>query len=145
MRLRAQWPPMRFDRPLQVGARGGHGPIRYRVTEYEPGRRVVFRFESPTPLDGWHGFELTETGSEQTRLRHLIAVRPYIWMVVLWPIAFRWFHDAVIEDALHRAAVATGDVSAAPPRWSPWVRILRRIAVGILGDPSAVSRGRDST
>ena len=31
------WPPMRFDRPLQVGADGGHGPIRYRVEEHAPG------------------------------------------------------------------------------------------------------------
>ena len=27
--------PVRFDRPLAVGAEGGHGSIRYSVVEYE--------------------------------------------------------------------------------------------------------------
>lgn len=26
-----RWPALTLDRPLQVGATGGHGPIRYRV------------------------------------------------------------------------------------------------------------------
>jgi hypothetical protein len=34
-----RWPAMRFDRPLGVGARGGHGPVRYAVGAYVPGRR----------------------------------------------------------------------------------------------------------
>jgi hypothetical protein len=33
------WPEMRFDRPLVVGADGGHGPVLYAVEAYEPGRR----------------------------------------------------------------------------------------------------------
>jgi hypothetical protein len=28
------WPRMEFDRALNVGARGGHGPIRYFVEAY---------------------------------------------------------------------------------------------------------------
>jgi hypothetical protein len=40
-----RWPAMRLDRPLQVGARSGHGLIRYRVELFEPARRVRFRFE----------------------------------------------------------------------------------------------------
>ncbi|UNO43730.1 DUF2867 domain-containing protein [Streptomyces sp. MST-110588] len=38
---------MRFDRPLGVGAYGGHGPVRYRVSAYDPGRRIRFDFTSP--------------------------------------------------------------------------------------------------
>jgi len=30
------WPPMRLDQPLGVGAGGGHGPIRYFVEQYVP-------------------------------------------------------------------------------------------------------------
>jgi hypothetical protein len=41
------WPAMRFDRPLSVGASGGHGPIGYRIVEYQPGQRVRFRFTGP--------------------------------------------------------------------------------------------------
>jgi len=52
------WPPVVLDRPLGVGAAGGHGPIRYRVVAYQPGRRVVFEFTAPTPLNGTHSFEV---------------------------------------------------------------------------------------
>ncbi|MFB6520879.1 hypothetical protein [Streptomyces sp. NPDC056401] len=42
------WPAMRLDPCLSVGAKGGHGPIRYTVSAYEPGVRVswplVFRW-----------------------------------------------------------------------------------------------------
>ena len=42
---REVWPPMMLDSALKVGAAGGHGPVRYRVSEYVPGRRVVFQFD----------------------------------------------------------------------------------------------------
>ena len=32
------WPRMKFDKPLTVSAKGGHGPIRYFVEEYVPGK-----------------------------------------------------------------------------------------------------------
>ena len=32
-----RWPAMRFDRPLGVGAVGGHGPIRYVIEAYVDG------------------------------------------------------------------------------------------------------------
>ena len=41
------WPPMKFDQPLQPGAKGGHGPIRYFVKSYEPGKNVYFEFTAP--------------------------------------------------------------------------------------------------
>ena len=46
------WPPMVLDRPLAVGADGGHGVIRYYVSEYEPGRRVRFTFRPRTGIIG---------------------------------------------------------------------------------------------
>jgi hypothetical protein len=30
------WPSIRFDRPLGIGAVGGHGPIGYTVEAYNP-------------------------------------------------------------------------------------------------------------
>ena len=42
-----RWPAIRFDHPLQVGAKGGHGPFRYKVGAYAPGRRVQFVFGEP--------------------------------------------------------------------------------------------------
>ena len=55
---RGAWPPMRFDGPLAEGANGGHGPIRYTVESYTPGRSVRFRFTGPRGFDGFHGFEV---------------------------------------------------------------------------------------
>ena len=48
------WPRMRFDRPLGVGARGGHGPIRYRVEECVPGSRILYRVEAREDVDVHH-------------------------------------------------------------------------------------------
>jgi hypothetical protein len=39
------WRPMVLDGPVGVGAAGGHGPFRYRVTAHQPGRRVERRSE----------------------------------------------------------------------------------------------------
>ena len=44
---RDKWPPMKFDSELRVGASGGHGPIRYHVSEYVPGRRIEFNLRRP--------------------------------------------------------------------------------------------------
>jgi hypothetical protein len=42
-----------------------------------------------------------------------------------WPLAVRWLHDALIEDALDRAETATAARPVPARRWSPWVRLLR--------------------
>src|SRR5688572_27803258 len=47
---RDRWPVMHFDRPLQVGAIGGHGPIRHIVERYDPGCAVWFRLTEPRGL-----------------------------------------------------------------------------------------------
>ncbi|MCX5841196.1 MAG: hypothetical protein NTY16_07060 [Deltaproteobacteria bacterium] len=54
---RENWPPMLFDANLKPGAKGGHGPVRYYVDEYVPGRRAIFRFDGTgltAGLDGRH-------------------------------------------------------------------------------------------
>jgi hypothetical protein len=60
---------MRFDRPLAVGAIGGHGPIRYVVEAYDPGAMIRFRFTRPAGFDGVHGFTVV-TRDEGVVLRH---------------------------------------------------------------------------
>ena len=42
-----KWPPIRFKNGIKEGAEGGHGPIRYKVLQYEPGSKVVFEFQRP--------------------------------------------------------------------------------------------------
>jgi hypothetical protein len=58
-----RWTVMRLDRPLQIGAMGGHGPIRYRVERYEPGRAVLFCFSGMRGFYGTHGFEIKDSAS----------------------------------------------------------------------------------
>ena len=43
-----EWSPMWLDGPPAIGIAGGHGPLRYRVTTYEPGRRIVFTLDART-------------------------------------------------------------------------------------------------
>jgi len=121
------WPAMRFDRPLGVGARGGHGPVRYVVEAYEPGRSVRFRFTAPRGFVGTHGFDLVDVAPGTVRLRHVLEMRVESVGRVSWPLAFRWLHDALIEDALDRAAASFGQATTTGGRrkWSRRVRVLR--------------------
>jgi hypothetical protein len=124
---RDRWPAMRFDRPLQVGAVGGHGPIRYRVEVYEPGRAILFRFTGPR-VHGTHGFELKASAPGIIRLEHHLCMRVSGVARLSWPLMFRWLHDALIEDALDRAEAAVTSRPLQERRWSLWVRFLRRVA-----------------
>jgi len=118
------WPAMKFDRPLQVGAVGGHGPIRYSVESYEPGRCIRFRFEAPRGFHGTHGFGVEPIDEGHSRLRHILEMRTAGSAVVSWPIVFRPLHNALIDDALDRAERHMG-AAPAPRGWSRWVRVLR--------------------
>jgi carbon monoxide dehydrogenase subunit G len=115
---------MRLNAPLAVGAVGGHGPIRYTVEAYEPGRFVRFRFTGPRGFHGTHAFAVEPAEDAGTRLRHELVMRTGGAARLTWPVVFRPLHDALIEDAFDRAAVAIGQAPMAPA-WSPWVRILR--------------------
>ena len=128
---RERWPAMRFDGPLAVGARGGHGPIRYVVDAYEQGRRAKFRFTGPAGFHGHHGFEVLEGSGVDEQvptvvLRHELRMNTSGWATVSWPLLYRPLHDALLEDALDQAALAVGD----EPRqvgWTLWVRLLRSV------------------
>lgn len=123
----AHWPALILDRPLQVGADGGHGRIRYTCTAYEPGRAVEFTFTPSMPFVGAHTFEVLDRGEQGCVVRHLIVAEARDMRGrLLWNFAIRWLHDAVIEQLLDRAATAVGHPPAQPARWSPWVRLLRR-------------------
>ena len=72
----AGWAPMRFDRPLAVGADGGHGVVRYHVTGYQPGRRLELTFHPVTGLIGTHTLEVEDRGPYACVLRHRLDARP---------------------------------------------------------------------
>jgi hypothetical protein len=52
------WPSVKFNLPLQVGATGGHGTGPYAVSSYTPGRHI--RFEFGGGRQGYHEFTLQE-------------------------------------------------------------------------------------
>lgn len=121
-----RWPAQRFDRPLGVGANGGHGPIRYEVVAYEPGRRVDYRFlPEGLGLAGTHWFEVVPN-HDGVVFRHVIDGHAKFWAWLRWHLVFRWLHDALLRDALDNAErELTGRVER-PARYNPWVRALRR-------------------
>lgn len=123
---RDRWPVMRFDRPLQVGAVGGHGPIRYVVEAYTPGQHIHFRFTGPEGFIGYHAFGVEAVTLERTRLRHVLEMSAVGQAVFTWSLLFRPLHDALIEDSLDCAERALGGKPAART-WSLWVRLLRRL------------------
>ena len=118
------WPQMRFDKALQEGARGGHGPIRYAIEGYLPGRLVSFRFDPATGFAGRHWIEVVPQGGGVS-LRHVVEghSHPIGWLY--WAFAIRHLHDALIEDAFDRAERELTGAVRSPAPWSVWVRLLR--------------------
>ena len=54
-----KWPPMKLDNGLSVGSKGGHGPIRYSVADYQPEKLITFQFDL-TGFNGFHRFSINE-------------------------------------------------------------------------------------
>lgn len=122
------WPRMILDRPLAVGATGGHGPIRYAVTSYAPGEWVRFTFSGPRGFRGFHEFTVHPADGDRTLLRHTLAMTLHGLALLSWPFAFRPLHDACIEDSLDAAARALGNPPAQRATWSRYVHLLRNAA-----------------
>ncbi|MBM7790453.1 hypothetical protein [Tenggerimyces flavus] len=120
------WPPMVLDNGLEVGSAGGHGPIRYYVTDHQPGSRIEFTFDD-VDLPGTHALELHDGPTPGTTLvRHiLIGYDCGLRNRLTWEVGLRWLHDALIEQLFDRLATVAGKPPARPLRWSPWVKALR--------------------
>lgn len=116
------WPRMVLDRPLGVGASGGHGPIRYRVVAYEPAGFVRFRFKH---VEGWHAFEVLEATSQYCLLEHRMEINARGLALLRWLFVIRPLHDACLEDLLSQAEASLGEIPRVV-RWSPYVRLLMR-------------------
>ncbi|HUF18785.1 MAG TPA: SRPBCC family protein [Thermoanaerobaculia bacterium] len=120
------WPAMRMNRPLAVGAQGGHGPIRYTVEAYAAAESVRFRFTAPRGFQGTHGLDLEVLPTGGVRLRHSLVMQAQGRARVTWPLLFRPLHDALIEDAFDRAERSLG-LPSRERRWPVKVRVLRWI------------------
>ncbi len=135
------WPRMEFDRPLGVGAKGGHGPIRYFVEEYAPGKSITFRFTGPKGFDGFHGFEIMSGPKHTVALKHTLKMNTHGLAVLSWPLVYRPMHDALIEDSLTNAQVSLG-ITSQVLTWSLLVKILRWVVSGGKARPQATPNNR---
>ncbi|MFF0624247.1 DUF2867 domain-containing protein [Streptomyces sp. NPDC004296] len=123
------WPPLRLDRPLGVGADGGHGRIRYHVTAYEPGRRIRFAF-APGPSGqsaGYHELTVRPLGPDRCRVDHVLESRLPFARRLAWHLAIRAAHATVTEELLDNLERAATGHLRAPTRRSPRVRLLNRL------------------
>lgn len=138
-----RWPttPIEFDRPLEVGARGGHGLIRYRVEAYEPGRNLVFRFEPGNGLEGIHRFDVEPRGADGTQLIHTLDTR----LTGVTPLLKRpllALHDRLIEDLLDKAQAATSGNPVKPRPMPRWMRTMNAVEAQLLPRAPGMPRGR---
>lgn len=130
----ATWAPMILDRGLEPGSHGGHAGIGYTVSAHEPGRLVKFAFDRSSGIDGTHALSVVDCGDGTSLLRHVIDGRAHGAMIALWPLAVRWGHDALVEDAFDLAETALGVGPHLPARWSLWVRLLRKVRSAAVSD-----------
>ena len=120
-----RWPQMYFDRPLMVGAIGGHGDIRYTVESYEPGCSITFRFDPSIGLTGTHSFVAVDLGDGRMELTHRLDGEASGAMRLAWPLAIRWMHDAVVEDAFDNAEAVAAQRPVQRRPFTRRVRFLR--------------------
>jgi hypothetical protein len=120
-----KWPPMKLDKGLQVGSKGGHGPIKYFVTDCRPGTSITFQFDLKG-FDGFHKFEIAETGANKTQLIHIIDMTTSGLATLKWVLAIRWLHDAYIEDAFDKVENHFTN-NKKRSEWTLWVKFLRKI------------------
>jgi hypothetical protein len=123
------WPRMKFDRPISVGAKGGHGPIGYVVEAYKPGQSIKFCFTRPKGFNGFHKFDVVKNTHQSVILRHTIEMELKGSALLTWPLLIRPLHDALLEDALSTAQASLG-MTPRMRLWSPWVKIIRWIMSG---------------
>jgi len=120
-----KWSPMKLDNGFEIGSKGGHGLIKYFVTDYQPDNSITFQFDLKG-FDGFHKFELFELEQNETQLKHTVDMNTTGIATLKWALAVRYLHDAYIEDALDTVENHfTQDKKRS--EWSWWVRTLRKI------------------
>jgi hypothetical protein len=132
-----RWPttPLEIDGPLTVGAQSRQGglrltQIRQVVDEYVPGRRIAFRFAPGLGIVGTHSLDVEPLGEHRCRLTHTLEGRVEPKMIPVDPILIRQ-HDALAEDLLDRAELATPSGIARPARWPTSVQIANALELAV--------------
>ncbi len=128
-----RWPtaPLRLDRGLEVGSRGGHGVISYSVEEHDPGRTVVCRFTPGSGLEGTHRLDVVPLSEERSRLVHTLHAG-VTGMLAPFSPALLAMHDTLVEDLLDRAELATAGRIAAQAPLPRWMRAMNAVEARLL-------------
>ncbi len=121
-----KWPRMKLDKGLKVGSKGGHGPIRYFVNEYEPDKLIQFQFTNPSGFYGVHRLQLKASDPHKTTLIHTIEMKTSPQGTLKWMLFVRALHDALIEDAFDKVENYFDDQDR-KSKWSLWVKFCRNV------------------
>ncbi|MGA9637298.1 hypothetical protein [Flavobacterium sp.] len=119
------WPEMKFINGIQIGAKGGHGPIRYYVEKYDPTEIIQFRFSKPNGFNGIHKFEIVELNKETTEIKHTIDMYTEGKGTIFWFLAISSLHNALIEDGFDKLENNFSN-NKKFTKWNMWVRFLRK-------------------
>ena len=118
------WPAMKFKGGMKLGAKGGHGPIRYAVEKYDPHATIQFRFTSPLGFNGIHKFDVKELSDRQTEVTHVIDMKTNMRGAFIWLFAVKSLHNALVEDGLDKLENHFSEEEKST-MWNLWVRVLR--------------------
>lgn len=118
------WPRMKLDKGLEVGSKGGYGPIGYFVEKYKPNELIQFQFTEPQNFVGIHKFEIKSLNVDETEIIHTIEMETRGVGVLTWFLGVRWLHDALIEDAFDQVENYFQNKNKQTP-WNIWVKTLR--------------------
>lgn len=116
---------MKFKDGIQIGAAGGHGPIRYTVEKYNLGEIIQFRFSKPYGFNGIHKFEINELTNEKTEIKHTIDMNTDVKGTLIWILAIRSLHNALIEDGFDKLENNFSKVHKSS-KWNFWVKFIRK-------------------
>lgn len=121
-----KWPAIRFKQGLQLGSSGGHGPIRYTITQFLPEEYIQFDFDSPKGFTGYHALKITSVTENTTEIKHILKMNTAGIDIFTWSLAIRWLHDALIEDAFDKIQNYFNK-GQQETKWTLWVRLWRSL------------------
>lgn len=120
------WPAMRFRDGLKIGSRGGHGRIRYTITDFKPGEHIKFEFTKPEGFNGTHELNIKAISNDASEINHIIKMNTTFKASLFWVFVIRWLHDALIEDAFDNVENYYSEEKT-KSTYNLWVIILREV------------------